>query len=205
MRTIDKIRDLLKLGTVHKFYAEARLDDGRLVVTEAEAMDIGVEVFVMNEEGQAEVVPDGEYMLEDGTKLVVAGGRIAQLGEEAPVVEAGKDKEEMGDEYGDMRKKLAEIGLEDDLVEKVVEIIQALKPEAPEGEVEAMNEAITEMAAQTAKHLKTLMSRIEALENQPATAGVKHTPAKQATKSQPQVFSSAWETALYQINQAKHY
>ena len=87
-KTIDKIRGLLNLPNLTKFYAEARLDDGRLVVTEAEAMAVGVEISVMSDEGNADYLDDGTYALEDGTVLVVADGRIVQLGEEEPEAEA---------------------------------------------------------------------------------------------------------------------
>ena len=86
-KTIDKIRGLLNLPNLTKFYAEARLDDGRLVVTEAESMAIGVEVSVMSDEGNADVLEDGSYALEDGTALVVLDGRISQLGEDEPAAE----------------------------------------------------------------------------------------------------------------------
>ena len=82
-KTIDKIRGLLNLPNLTKFYAEARLDDGRLVVTEAESMAVGVEISVMSDEGNADFLDDGTYALEDGTVLVVAEGRITQLGEDA--------------------------------------------------------------------------------------------------------------------------
>ena len=64
-KTIDKIRGLLNLPNLTKFYAEARLDDGRLVVTEAESMAIGVEVSVMSDEGNADVLEDGSYAVAD--------------------------------------------------------------------------------------------------------------------------------------------
>ena len=199
MRTIDKIRELLKMSVARKFYAEARLDDGRLVVTEADAMAIGVEVFVMNEEGQAEPLVDGEYTLEDGTKLLIAEGRVGQLGEE---VAAEAQEEEMGDNYGDMRKKLSEIGLADDLIEKVVEVVTEMYPK--EGAVEEMNEAITEMAQTVAGQMRTLMSRVEALENKPGAPGVKHSPAVKSSAPKAMQFSQPWETALHQITIQKN-
>ena len=92
-KTIDKIRGLLNLPNLTKFYAEARLDDGRLVVTEAEAMAVGVEVSVMSDEGNADSLEDGTYALEDGTVLIVLDGRITQLGEEEPAAEAEEEIE----------------------------------------------------------------------------------------------------------------
>ena len=64
--------------------AEAKLKDGTTVVTPAEAMAVGVEVFVMNADGEQMPVPDGDYELENGAKITVEGGKITAI-EEAPV------------------------------------------------------------------------------------------------------------------------
>ena len=89
MNTIEKIRDVLGLPKT-KMYAEARLDDGRVVVTEAESMDVGVEVRVLDDSGEASVIDAGTYTLEDGTEIVV--------NEESRLVSLGKDKEEYEEE-----------------------------------------------------------------------------------------------------------
>jgi len=210
MTTIDKIRDLLKFSTERKFYAEARLDDGRLVVTEAESMAIGAEVFIMTDEGAAEPIADGEYTLEDGTKLAVTEGRISQLGEEeAPAAE--EELEEDKDEMGDMRKKLTEVGLEDDMLEKVIEVVKAMYPkeDMSEDKPEVDNDAQEQLSAvieagfgETAKAIKTLMSRVEALEDKPGAEGVKHTPAP-AKKTVKTDHSAAYMTALSHITALK--
>ena len=87
MNTIEKIRNILKLSQLRKFYAEGKLDDGRAIATEAESWAVGVEVYVIGEDGTANPLADGDYVLEDGTPLKVEGGRLAQLGEEVPAEE----------------------------------------------------------------------------------------------------------------------
>ena len=79
-------------------YAEARLDDGRVVVTEAESMDVGVEVRVLDDSGEASVIDAGTYTLEDGTEIVV--------NEESRLVSLGKDKEEYEEEDVDVEVEL---------------------------------------------------------------------------------------------------
>lgn len=181
--TIDKIRGLLNLPQLRRFYAEARLDDGRLVVTEAEAMSVGVEVFVLNEEGQAEALADGDYLLEDGTALVITGGRIAQLGEEAPEAETpeveAKQEEEMQAE--DFSSALAALGLNPEQVTSVVELAAQhfTTPPAQDDEAGAVMEA---MAAQVAEGFAAITRRLEKLEEAPAAPGVQHTPRKPKTE-----------------------
>lgn len=66
--------------------AEATLDSGQTIATDAEAWAIGVAVFVVNEEGEQIPLPDGEYKLEDGTEFTVAEGVVAAW--EMPAAEA---------------------------------------------------------------------------------------------------------------------
>jgi hypothetical protein len=67
--------------------AEASLEDGTTIETDAESFAVGAAVFVTSPEGNQIPLPDGEYKLADGTKIVVAEGVIAEL-------EAGASEEE---------------------------------------------------------------------------------------------------------------
>ena len=69
--------------------AEATLDSGQVISTEAEQWAVGVPVFVINEEGEQIPLPDGEYKLEDGTVFTVAEGMVAtwEMPAEAPAAE----------------------------------------------------------------------------------------------------------------------
>lgn len=68
--------------------AEATLDSGQVIATDAENWAVGVPVFVINEEGEQIPLPDGEYKLEDGTVFTVVDGLVAEWempsAEEAP-------------------------------------------------------------------------------------------------------------------------
>src|SRR5690606_12899603 len=75
---------LINLGkklhsNLHKFVAEARLEDGQTVIaTPSDAFAEGVEVYVM-QDGEAMALPKGEYVLSDGALLVVETDGIAAV------------------------------------------------------------------------------------------------------------------------------
>ena len=78
--------------------AEATLQGGQVIQTEAEEWAIGVPVFVVNDEGEQIPLPDGEYTLEDGTVFTVAEGVVTEWEmPEAPVEEAKKEEEMSSD------------------------------------------------------------------------------------------------------------
>lgn len=197
MKTIDKIRELLQLSSLRKFYAEATLEDGRKVATEAEAMAVGVELFVIGEDGAAEPVPDGTYTLNDGTTVVVAEGRIAQLGDE----QAEEQEVEVEMEADPLMEELKAIGLEDDLAGKVMELVK--KYAGMEDKKEEMSEAVVELAQQTALGLQTLSARLAKLEDAPGATGVEHTPAPAKPKAAAQEYAFGWEKALENITNFK--
>ena len=85
-----------------KFYAEMKLDDGRIIATEDEQFMIGSKVFAVGDEGEAEALASGTYSLESGNKMTISDdSRIEDLGEEKEaedVVEAKEEEEEMSEE-----------------------------------------------------------------------------------------------------------
>jgi len=80
--------------------ATAVLQGGQEIQTAAEEWAIGVDVFVVNDEGEQIPLPDGEYTLEDGTEFTVVDGKVNTWEmPEAPVEEeAKKDEENMSED-----------------------------------------------------------------------------------------------------------
>lgn len=80
--------------------ATAVLQGGQEIQTAAEEWAVGVDVFVVNDQGEQIPLPNGEYTLEDGTEFTVADGKVAtwEMPEAAPVEEAKKDEEKMSEE-----------------------------------------------------------------------------------------------------------
>jgi len=59
--------------------AQAVLENGTIIYTDAASFEEGAEVYIINEEGEKIPLPDGEYELEDGSKMSVAdGGKITR-------------------------------------------------------------------------------------------------------------------------------
>lgn len=79
--------------------ATAVLQGGQEIQTAAEEWAIGVDVFVVNDEGEQIPLPDGEYTLEDGTEFTVVDGKVNTWEmPEAPVEEAKKEEEKMSED-----------------------------------------------------------------------------------------------------------
>jgi hypothetical protein len=206
MTTIEKIREVMGLPKT-KLYAEARLDDGRVLVTEAESMDVGVEVRILDDAGNADILDAGTYTLEDGTKLVVnEDSRLASLGEDTEVdveveleleveLETIPEAEEEGyrdgidDEKEDVREDMNYEKVRDvlnerfpDLDEKVIDAIAEVVSDIyndDKEEVEVEVEAKKEdMTEILEEAFASISERLKALEDAPASKGVTHSPNK---------------------------
>ena len=82
-QTLNKVRTLLGIEVKLE---QMKLDNG--AVLEAEAFEVGAEIFVVADEERV-AVPVGEYVTEDGTTIVVAEEGII-----SEVKEAGAEEEE---------------------------------------------------------------------------------------------------------------
>lgn len=194
MTTIQKIRKVMGLPQT-KLYAEGRLDDGRVIVTEAESWDVGVEVRILDDSGNATPLDAGTYTLEDGTKLVVnADSRLASLGEEEieieiemetiPEAEEEGYKDGIADEKEDEREKfktaLEEVdGLTEEQVEAIVAVADKVYEVTEQVVEEIIEETTTEELSKTLEQaFSSISKRLKKLENAPASKGLTHSPNK---------------------------
>jgi preprotein translocase subunit YajC len=79
-----------------KMMAEGALADGTMIYSPAAEWAEGVEIFVMDADGNPSPLVDGEYTLDNGKKIVVASGVIASIEEvevEKPEVEITVEQE----------------------------------------------------------------------------------------------------------------
>lgn len=53
--------------------------DKAILVHDAEELEVGIDVFVEDEEGNRTPAPDGEYVTEERTKIVVADGKVKEI------------------------------------------------------------------------------------------------------------------------------
>lgn len=55
--------------------------DKAVLVHDAEELEVGIDIFVEDEEGTRTPAPDGEYVTEERTKIVVADGKVKEITE----------------------------------------------------------------------------------------------------------------------------
>ena len=130
MELKEQILKALGLSSEVKFEVQAKLVDGTIIVSTADALAEGVDISVLTEDGTTIELPIGEYETEDGVTFVVEeAGVIATIGEaevveeeEAPaeeeVVEA---EEEVAAEEEDEKSKYEALEKRIEYLESVIE------------------------------------------------------------------------------------
>jgi primosomal protein N' len=210
MGTIDKILNLLKMNKIEKsysvkFYAEMKLDDGRIIATEDDQFMIGSKVFAVGDDGEADALAGGSYTMENGNRLLVSDdSKIEDLGEEAESVEE-EDKEaseetlaeESEAEDTDWAKTFEE------MKDRLAKLEDKVFGEKAEEETEELSKEKTEMSADVISELMTqveeLNSKILELSNEPATDSIKYNPEgnKNTTITNLSKLSSKERVAYY--------
>ena len=204
MGTLEKILNLLKMKNEPKsysvkFYAEMKLDDGRVVATEDEQFMIGSKVFAVNDDGDAEALQAGSYTMENGNKLTIGeNSEILDLGEEkeAEDVEASEEEmsEELSEEVEESKEELAEESEAEEtdwaktfeeMKDRVAALEEKVFGKKAEEETEEMSEEVkedekTEMSNEVIGELMTqieeLKSKIVELSGEPADEGITYSP-----------------------------
>ena len=89
-----------------KFYAEMKLDDGRIIATEDEQFMIGSKVFAVGDDGEAEALSAGSYTMENGNKMTIGdSSEILDLGEEKEAEDVEASEEELSEEVNEESKE----------------------------------------------------------------------------------------------------
>lgn len=222
-KTLEKIKTLLSVDNKDskeiKMYAEAILDDGRVVATEDEKMNVGSEVFVISDDGEATPLAEGTYTLKDGSKVSVdKDSKIVDFGadEEQKEEEYEEEKEEMAEEdetpaekadwaksYEELKDRVEELENrvfgEDKDVE--VEMKEENTEEIKEGDKVEMSKDMVNSLVEEVEHLK---SKIVELEKEPGANGFKHNPEHTSKKEAVNMSKlSTQERVAYFINRNK--
>jgi len=200
MGTIEKILNILKMKNEPKsysvkFYAEMKLDDGRVVATEDEQFMIGSKVFAISDDGNAEALEAGSYTMENGNKLTIGeNSEILDLGEEKEAEDVEASEEEMSEDVEPKEEELAEEAdvadwkgmeiriknLEDAVADLKADKVEASAELSEEKEEEEVSEDKTEMSSEIIGELTTqieeLKSKIVELSGQPAEEGISYSP-----------------------------
>jgi hypothetical protein len=222
MNTIDKIREVMGLPKT-SLYAEVKIDDGRVLVTEADSFEPGVEVRVIDDSGSTVEVDAGTYTLEDGKKLVISeDSRIDSfVADETEVeveveMETIPEAEEEGyrdgidDEKEDVREdmdyeKVRDVlnerfpDLDEATIDAIAEVVAGIY--SPEEEVKVEVEASENLSDVISEAFEAINKRLETLENAPAESGVSVSPQNLSAKHRQKDISklSGVERALHII------
>ena len=217
MGTIEKILNILKMKNEPKsysvkFYAEMKLDDGRVVATEDDQFMIGSKVFAVSDDGNAEALEAGSYTMENGNKLTIGeNSEILDLGEEKEaedVEEASAEEEEMSEDtelaeeadvadWEGMEKRIK--NLEDAIADLKADKVEA-SAELSE-EVEEKTEMSKEVMGELMTQIEELKSKVTELSGEPATEGIAYNPEGTNFNSTMDLRKlSTKERAAYYIN-----
>ena len=152
---------------------QAKLEDGTIIVSTAEALESGVDISVLTEDGTTMLLPIGEYKTEDGQKFSVeVEGVVAEImeeeveeeeAEETPVEEEAS-KEDMEEVEFDSVAFMDEVkSVVVDLMSNVNTDIETLKAEL--AELKSINEDLS-------SEKEKLSAQVVELSNEPAAKPV---------------------------------
>jgi hypothetical protein len=138
-----------------KAMAQATLDNGTVVMTDADEWAVGVAIFI-EEDGERMALPDGEYTLEDGTQVTVENGTVA-----AWETAAEKDEKEEMESEALTEEKVA--SLIDEKLAPFAEIVGQMVEEFSNESAQAKKEL-----AKVQQELSAKSKELEELKKKPA-------------------------------------
>jgi hypothetical protein len=157
MELKEQILKALGLSSEVKFEVQAKLVDGTIIVSTADALAEGVDISVLTEDGTTIELPIGEYETEDGITFVVEeAGVIATVGE-AEVVEeeeAPAEEEEVVEaaelsEFDSLEKRIANLEV----------VIAELKGDTEVQEEELAEETTEEEITEPSENPRTVTTK----------------------------------------------
>ena len=160
MSKVNKLKTILK--KMLEVFSNISTDKGLLsYASEGEMPEIGENVYIVDEEGNEEAAPNGEYKTEKGDVIVVEDGKVVEIRN------ANEEEEEV----------IVEVPVEENLED--VEVVEPVEPEPVNEEVESIPEPEEDpfearLAALEAR-LAALEARLAALEAEPAVESVEET------------------------------
>ena len=196
-----------------KFYAEMKLEDGRIIATEDDQFMIGSRVFAVGDDGSAEPLAKGEYTMENGNKMSIGdSSEILDLGEEKEAEDVEASEEELSEEVSEESKE-EELAEEADVadwkgmeiriknLEDAVADLKADKVEASAELSEEKTEMSSELIGELTTQIEELKSKIVELSNEPATESISYNPEGSNLSSTVDLKKlSTKERAAYYIN-----
>ena len=165
--------------------AEATLENGTVIYTDAEQFAEGVEAYIINDEGENIPLPPGDYTLADGSVLVVGdGGVVTSVGEATEeVVEEVVEEVEASEETQEVEasEETEEVQAEEtpsyvtkaEVEQMIAAAFEALNKDDKE-EMSADTPEEKKEEDPVAVELAAVKAELEAIQKQAAEAGLKH-------------------------------
>ncbi|QDP51693.1 MAG: hypothetical protein Unbinned92contig1003_6 [Prokaryotic dsDNA virus sp.] len=188
---------------------ESKLEDGTIIVSEAEELAVGVVVNILSEDGVQTPMPEGNYSLEDGTSFSTDETGLVTEVSEAEEVDADDEEDDMGKEkdkeyMSDNAELFAEVGsVVKELLEEVRKDISRISSELDElrGENLAKDENIVDLQKENTE----LSSQLEELGKEPSeepinTSKFNKTSKRRELSSAEYKKLDARERFLYNLN-----
>lgn len=184
MSVIEKLKEAVRSvveAERQDLYAEARLNDGRVIATEAEAFSAGAPVRVLSEDGEAAPLEAGSYELSDGGQVTVnEDSQVVEMMEEEEEKTEAAEHEEEKDEMAAVKAALVDkFQISPEVAAEIVEVVkEAMVPTEEVAEEEEMEEEkkkeemsahFTDLTHEMAVALEAINSRLEKLESAPAS------------------------------------
>ena len=124
MSVIEKLKEAVRSvvdAERQDLYAEARLQDGRVVATEAEEFSAGANVRVMSEDGEAAPLEAGTYELADGGELKVdADSKVEMMEEDEEKKDMAEHEEEKDEMSADKAALVDKLQISAEAAEQIV-------------------------------------------------------------------------------------
>jgi hypothetical protein len=187
MSVIEKLKEAVRSvveAERQELYAEARLNDGRVIATEAEAFSAGAPVRVMSEDGEAAPLEAGSYELSDGGSVTVDDkSQVVEMTEDKEEKVEAAEHEEEKDEMAAVKAALVDkFQITPEVAAEIVEVVkEAMKPEEVEAaehedkeedmkedKKEEMSAHLSAITDQMTVALEAISARLAKLEEQPA-------------------------------------
>ena len=173
MSVIEKLKEAVRSvveAERQDLYAEARLNDGRVIATEAEAFSAGAPVRVMSEDGTATPLEAGSYELSDGGEVTVdADSKVVEMMEEEEEKTEAAEHEEEKDEMSAVKAALVDkFQISPEVAEEIVEVVKEAM--APTEEVEAAEHEDKEEEMEEEKKKEEMSSHLQDLTHEMAVA-----------------------------------
>ena len=185
MSVIEKLKEAVRSvveAERQNLYAEARLNDGRVIATEAEQFSAGAPVRVMSEDGEATPLEAGQYELSDGGQVTVdENSAVVEMMDEKEE-EKVEAQEEEKDEMAAVKAALVDkFQISPEVAAEIVEVVKdAMAPaeveaeeekkeeEMEEEKKEEMSSHLSDLTHEMAVALEAINTRLSKLEEAPA-------------------------------------